>query len=187
MTELRNGEWDRWQAAWQGAAQDAQPLRLAELERRWRRHRRSAWLYTALDAIAVIAFCVTSVVVAVRNPSLPIYVWAVSVVAFSLVGAGFALWTRRDALFVSAEPTADFLARLQLRLARRTRLYRFVVGFVIVEIAYGIAFFAIWVPGSIVVAALIYAGTVPPLAAWGWWHRRRLARERSQLDVLAER
>lgn len=95
-----------------------------------------------------------------------------------------AIWNRRDALFFSAQPTADFVALLRLRLERRERWPRFLLWFVVAEIAFGLIYVAIVRPGSLALVAALYAAMALPLGGWWWWHRRRLRRERAQLDAL---
>jgi hypothetical protein len=185
MTDTPNHEWEHWQAAWRTEPSPATPATpVAELQRRLLRHRRAAWVFTALDVVAFVLLCGLAVYAGVRHPTLPILVWAVSVFVFSAVGLGFAIWNRRDALLFSAQPTADFLALLRVRQERRERTPRFLVRFVAAEIAFGLVYAVIWRPGSLGFVIALYAAMVPPLAFWWWRHRKRLLRERAQLDAL---
>jgi hypothetical protein len=183
MTDTPNHEWDHWQAAWR-----TQPSRAtataADLQRRLQRHRRAAWIYTILDALGTIAVCAFAVYGLILKPTLPMTVWAVSVFVFSGILLGFAIWNRRDALRFSAQPTADFVALLRLRLARRERWPRFLVRFVAAEIAFVLVYGAIVRPGALPLMILVYAASALPLAGWWWWYRQRLRREHAKLDAL---
>lgn len=186
MTDTPNLEWDHWQVAWRSESPAGARVtaRTAELQRRLRRHRRAAWTYTALDVCAAIALCGIGGYVLIRTPTLPAFVWAISVFVFTAIALGWVIWNRRDALVASADSTADFLAALRLRLDRRERVPRFIVWFAAAEIAFGLAFYAIWSPEWIGRAAKIYGAIALVLAAWWRWYRRRLGRERAQLDAL---
>jgi hypothetical protein len=111
-------------------------------------------------------------------------VWSISVFVFTAIALGGAIWSRRDALAASADSTADFVAALRLRLDRRERVPRFVLRLAAAEMAFGLAFYAIWSPEWLGRAARIYAAIALVLAAWWRWYRGRLARERVQLDAL---
>jgi hypothetical protein len=183
MTDTPNHDWEHWQVAWRTQPALAATT-VAELQRRLLRHRRAAWAYTALDVVGAIAVCAFGAYGLIRKPTLPFVVWAVSVFVFSAIALGFAIWNRRDALFYSAQPTADFVALLRLRLERRERWPRFLVWFVAAEIAFGLIYVAIVRPGALALIAALYAAMALPLGAWWWWHRKRLRRERAQLDAL---
>jgi O-antigen/teichoic acid export membrane protein len=185
MTDTPNREWDQWQAAWHAEAAAPATATAAELQRRLVRHHRAAWIYTALDVCAAIALGGLGVCAVIWRPTLPVIVWAASVIVFTAILVGFSVWNRRDALWFSARPTTDFLALLRVRLARRERLPRFLAWFVAAEIAFGLAFFAVWAPDSVVLAAALYGAIALLLAAWWWWYHKRLRRERVQLDALS--
>jgi len=121
---------------------------------------------------------------AIRAPTLPVLVWSISVFVFTAIALGGAIWSRRDALAASADCTADFVAALRLRLDRRERVPRFVLRLAAAEMVFGLAFYAIWSPEWLGRAARIYGGIALLLAAWWRWYRRRLGRERAQLDAL---
>ncbi|HEX3765795.1 MAG TPA: hypothetical protein VHW23_44165 [Kofleriaceae bacterium] len=186
MTDMPNLEWDRWQVAWRSEtpASPQMATRAAELERRLRRHRRTAWVYTVFDVCAAILLFAVGGYMLVQSPTLPVIVWSVSVFVFTAVALGTATWNRRDALVASAAATADFVAALRLRLDRRERVPRFIVRFVAAEIAFGLAYQAIWAPEWLARAAKIYGATALVLAGWWQWYRRRLRRERAQLEAL---
>jgi hypothetical protein len=186
MTETLNGEWEHWQAAWRDGAAPApaRPTPVAEMQRRLVRHRRVAWAYTVFDVASALAFIGFALYLAIRDPRLPMIVWAAIVVVSTIVAVSFGIWNRRDALLFSAQPTSDFLALLRLRLARRARLPRFVIRFAVTQVALGLAYHAIWSPGALASAAVLYAIMMAPLVAWWWWQRGRLRRERAQLDAL---
>ncbi|HEY6180161.1 MAG TPA: hypothetical protein VIX73_37225 [Kofleriaceae bacterium] len=185
MTDRTSHEWDAWQVAWRGAPPEpVRAPRAAELERRLLRHRRAARIYTALDVCAAIALCALAAAVVIRTPTAPALVWGISLFVFTAIVLGWAIWNRRDALVASADSTADFVAALRLRLDRRERVPRFIVRFAMAEAAFGLTFHAIWSPGSIGRAARIYGVFALVLAAWWRWFRRRLARERAQLEAL---
>jgi hypothetical protein len=183
MTDTPNHEWEHWQATWR-TQPAAAATTAAELQRRLLRHRRAAWVYTALDVVGAIAVCWLGVYGLIRKPTPPMVVWAANVFAFSAILLAFAIWNRRDALWFSAQPTADFVALLRLRLERRERWPRFLVWFVAAEIAFGLIYVVIVRPGSLVLVAAVYAAMAVPLGAWWWWYRKRLRRERAQLEAL---
>jgi hypothetical protein len=186
MTDTPNLEWDHWQLAWrsQPPIVATATARTAELQRRLRRHRRLAWAYTAFDVLAANALCAIAVYFVIRAPTLPVLVWSSSVVVFTAIALGGAIWSRRDALVASAAPATDFLAALRLRLDRRERVPRFIVRLAAAEIAFGLAFYAIWSPEWLGRAVRIYGAIALALAAWWRWYRGRLRRERAQLDAL---
>lgn len=186
MTDTPNLEWDHWQLAWRSeppAVATVTP-RAAELQRRLRRHRRLAWASTAFAALAANALFAIAAYFVIRSPTLPVLVWSTSVFVFTAIALGGAIWNRRDELAASAAPATDFLAALRLRLDRRERVPRFIVRLAAAEIALGLAFYAVWSPEWLGRAARIYGAIALALAAWWRWYRRRLARERSQLDAL---
>ena len=185
MTDTPNREWEHWQAAWHAGALAPATASVAELQRRLERHRRAARTYTALDICAAIAFTGLAACTVIWSPTLPVIVWAGSVVAFTAVLLAFAVWNRRDALWCSAESTTDFLALLRVRLERRERLAQFLAWFVAAEIAFGLVFFAVSAPDSVVLAAALYGAIALPLIAWWWRYRRRLRLERAQLEALS--
>ncbi|HEX8108992.1 MAG TPA: hypothetical protein VF516_14770, partial [Kofleriaceae bacterium] len=158
--------------------------RTAELQRRLRRHRRVAWAYTLFDVCASVALFGIGAYMLIRSPTLPVLVWSISVFVFTAIAMGGAIWSRRDALAASADSTSDFLAALRLRLDRRERVPRFLLRLAAAEIAFGLAFYAIWSPEWLGRAAKIYGVIALALAAWSRWYRRRLGRERAQLDAL---
>ncbi|HEX3473515.1 MAG TPA: hypothetical protein VHT91_00665 [Kofleriaceae bacterium] len=86
-----------------------------------RRHRRVAWAYTVFDVLAANALFAIAAYFVYRAPTLPVLVWSISVFVFTAIALGGAIWSRRDALAASADPTADFVAALRLRLDRRAR------------------------------------------------------------------
>jgi hypothetical protein len=186
MTDTPNLEWDHWQLVWRSEppAVATAPARTAELQRRLRRHRRVAWVYTVFDLCAAIALFAIAAYFVIRAPTLPVLVWSISVVVFTAIALGGAIWSRRDALTASADSTADFVAALRLRLDRRERVPRFVLRLAAAEMAFGLAFYAIWSPEWLGRAARIYGAIALALAAWWRWYRGRLARERAQLDAL---
>lgn len=186
MTETPNLEWDTWQLAWRSdpPAAATAPARTAELQRRLRRHRRLAWAYTLLDVFAAISLFAVATYFLIRAPILPVLVWSLSVFVFTAIALAGAIWNRRDALAASADSTSDFLAALRLRLDRRERVPRFLLRLAAAEIAFGLAFYAIWSPEWLGRAARIYGAIALALAAWWQWYRRRLGRERAQLDAL---
>ena len=186
MTDTPNLEWDHWQLAWRSdpPAVATVTTRTAELQRRLRRHRRVAWAYTAFDVLAANALFAIAAYFALHAPTLPVLVWSISVFVFTAIALGGAIWSRRDALAASADSTADFVAALRLRLDRRERVPRFVVRLAAAEMAFGLAFYAIWSPEWLGRAARIYAGIAFVLAAWWRWYRGRLVRERVQLEAL---
>ncbi len=186
MTDTPNLEWDHWQLAWRSepAAVAAVTPRTAELQRRLRRHRLLAWAYTVFDVCAAIALFAMAAYFLIRTPTPPVLVWSISVFVFTAIALGGAIWSRRDALVASAAPTADFLAALRLRLDRRERVPRFVLRLAAAEMAFGLAFYAIWSPEWLGRAAKIYGALALALAAWWRWYRRRLGRERAQLEAL---
>lgn len=188
MTDASNQEWAAWQVAWRIEASPPAPTtaRAAQLQRRLLRHRRAAWAYTVLDLCAAIALCGLGVYAVIQTPTLPVLVWAISLFVFTGIVLGWAIWNRRDALGASADPVADFVAALRLRLDRRERVPRFIMRFAAAEIACGLAFYAIWSPGAIGRIAVVYGFIALVLAAWWRWYRRRLARERAQLDALCD-
>jgi hypothetical protein len=187
MTDTQVREWDDWQIAWRGespeaTARTATPV--AELQRRLVRHRRAAWTYTALDVCAGTVLCGIGVYALNRSPTLPVCVWAISLFAFTVSACTWAIWNRRDALQVLAHPTTDFVAALRVRLDRRERVPRFLMRFAAAEIAFGLVFHAIWSPEAILRVAKVYGVIALGLAMWWRWYRRRLRRERTQLDAL---
>jgi hypothetical protein len=186
MTDTPNLEWDHWQLAWrsQPPAVATVTARTAELQRRLRRHRRLAWAYTVFDVLGANALFAIAAYFVIRAPTLPVLVWSTSVFVFTAIALGGAIWNRRDALVASAAPAADFLAALRLRLDRRERVPRFIVRLAAAEIAFGLAFYAIWSPEWLGRAARIYGAIALALAAWWRWYRGRLRRERAQLDAL---
>jgi len=186
MTDTPNPEWDHWQVAWRSEAPAAAPAvaRTAELARRLRRHRRAAWVYTVLDVLAAIALVAVGGYMLIQTPTLPVIVWSVSVFVFTVIALGSAIWSRRDALVRSAIPTSDFVAALRLRLDRRERVPRFILRFVAAEIAFGLVYQALWAPEWLGRAAKIYGATALVLTGWWRWYRRRLRRERAQLEAL---
>jgi hypothetical protein len=186
MTDTPNLEWDHWQLAWRSdpPAVATAPPRTAELQRRLRRHRRMAWAYTVLDVLAALALFAIATYFLLRAPSLPVLVWSISVFVFTAIALAGAIWSRRDALVASADSTSDFLAALRLRLDRRERVPRFILRLAAAEVAFGLAFYAIGSPEWLGRAAKIYGAIALALAAWWRWYRRRLGRERTQLDAL---
>lgn len=188
MTDTPNVDWDHWQLAWRSeppaAAAAPAPTRAAELQRRLRRHRLLAWAYTLLDVCAALLLFAIAIYFLIRAPSLPVLVWSLSVFVFTAIALAGAIWSRRDALVASATPTSDFLAALRLRQARRERVPRFLLRLAAAEIAFGLAFYAIWSPDWLGRAAKIYGAIALALGAWWRWYRRRLGRERAQLDAL---
>jgi hypothetical protein len=189
MTDTPNLEWDTWQLAWRSdspvIATTTASARTAELKRRLRRQRRLAWAYTILDAFAALALFGVATYFLIRAPILPVLVWSLSVFAFTIIALAGAIWNRRDALVASADSTSDFLAALRLRLVRRERVPRFILRLAAAEIGFGLAFYAIWWPDWLGRAARIYGAIALALAAWWHWYRRRLRRERAQLDALS--
>jgi hypothetical protein len=184
---MTQAEWQTWQEAWRaGASAPIDADAVAALRRRLARHRRLALVYTALDVAAALAFVAVAAWALARSPSLPARVYAVSLLVFTFVLFAFAVWNRRDALFVSAAPTADFVALLRLRQRRRERVPGFIVGFVVAEIAFGLLFCARVDPGALPGVAAAYAAFGVGLAVWRRRYRRRLARERAQIDALGE-
>jgi len=187
MTDTPNLEWDDWQVAWRGGspATAATPTpQAANLERRLMRERRAARVYTALDVFVAIVFCSVGVYALTQRRSLPVVVWTISLFVFTASALAWAIWNRRDALVASAGSTSDFLAALRVRLERRERVPRFILRFAAVEMAFGLAFYAIWSPDWLGRAAKIYGVVALCLAAWWRWYLRRLGRERAQLDAL---
>jgi hypothetical protein len=186
MTDTPNLEWEHWQVAWRGEspARARATSRTAELQRRLRRHRRLAWAYTVFDVLAANALFAIAAYFVLRAPTLPVLVWSISVFVFTAIALGGAIWSRRDALTASADSTADFVAALRLRLDRRERVPRFVLRLAAAEMAFGLAFYAIWSPEWLGRAARIYGAIALVLAAWWRWYRGRLRRERAQLDAL---
>jgi hypothetical protein len=184
MTDTPNHEWEHWQAAWHTQPSTATTIEVADLQRRLWRHRRAAWIYTALDVLGTIAVYWFAAYGLIHRPTLPMIVWAISVFVFSAIMLGFAIWNRRDALWFSAQPTADFVALLRVRLARRERWPRFLVRFVAAEIAFVLVYIAIWRPSGLPLVAAVYAVSAVPLVSWLRWYRKRLRRERAQLDAL---
>ena len=187
MTDTPNLEWDHWQLAWRSEPPAAAPVtpRTAELQRRLRRHRRLAWAYTVFDVLAANALFAIAAYFAIRAPTLPVLVWSISIFVFTAIALGGAIWSRRDALTASADSTADFVAALRLRLDRRERVPRFVLRLAAAEMAFGLVFYAIWSPEWLGRAARIYGAIALALAVWWRWYRRRLRRERAQLDALS--
>lgn len=188
MTDTPNLEWDDWQAAWRSepsAPADRTVPLVAELRRRLLRHRRTAWAYTALDGCAAVLLVGLGVYALIARPALPVVVWAVGLFAFTAIALGYGIWNRRDALWYSAQSTADFLAALRVRLERRERVPRFLVRFAAAEIGFGAVYFAIWSPRSIALAAVLYGAIAAALAVWWRWYRERLRQERAQLDALS--
>jgi hypothetical protein len=61
---------------------------------------------------------------------------------------------------------------------------RFVLRLAAAEMVFGLAFYAIWSPEWLGRAARIYGAIALVLAVWWRWYRRRLSRERAQLDAL---
>jgi membrane associated rhomboid family serine protease len=186
MTDTPNLDWDHWQLAWRNdpPVVATAAARTAELQRRLRRHRRLAWAYTLLDVFAALLLFATATYFLIRAPILPVLVWSLSVFAFTAIALAGTIWNRRDALVASADSTSDFLAALRLRQGRRERVPRFLLRLAAAEIAFGLAFHAIWWPEWLGRAARIYGAIALALAAWWRWYRRRLARERAQLDAL---
>lgn len=186
MTDTPNLEWEHWQVAWRGEspARARATSRTAELQRRLRRHRRLAWAYTVFDVLAANALFAIAAYFAIREPTLPVLVWSISVFVFTAIALGGAIWSRRDALAASADSTADFVAALRLRLDRRERVPRFVLRLAAAEMVFGLAFYAIWSPEWLGRAARIYGAIALLMAAWWRWYRGRLGRERAQLDAL---
>ncbi len=185
MTDTTNLEWDHWQFAWRSEPPAVAQVttRTAELQRRLRRHRLLAWAYTLFYLCASVALCAITAYFVIRSPTLPVLVWSISVFVFTAIALGGAIWSRRDALVASA-PTSDFLAALRLRLDRRERVPRFILRLAAAKMASGLAFYAIWSPEWLGRAARIYGAIALALAAWWRWYRRRLGRERAQLDAL---
>jgi hypothetical protein len=186
MTDTPELEWDHWQLAWRSEppAVAARTARAAELQRRLRRHRRLARAYTVFDVLAANALFAIAVYFVIRSPTLPVLVWSISVVVFTAIALGGAIWSRRDALAASADSTADFVAALRLRFDRRERVPRFVLRLAAAEMVFGLAFYAIWSPEWLGRAARIYGAIALLMAAWWRWYRGRLGRERAQLDAL---
>jgi hypothetical protein len=186
MTDTPNREWDDWQSAWRSEPSPvARTASLAaEMQRRLLRHRRAAWTYTALDICAAILLVGLAVYSLICSPTLPVVVWAGSIFLFTANVLGFAIWNRRDALFFSARSTTDFLAALRVRLDRRERMSRFLMRIAAAEIAFGLVFYAVRSPKRLAFAAALYGIIALVLTAWWHWHRRRLLRERAQLDAL---
>jgi hypothetical protein len=186
MTDTPELEWDHWQLAWRSEppAAAARTARTAELQRRLRRHRRLARAYTVFDVLAANALFAIAAYFVIRSPTLPVLVWSISVVVFTAIALGGAIWSRRDALTASADSTADFVAALRLRLDRRERVPRFVLRLAAAEMVFGLAFYAIWSPEWLGRAARIYGAIALLLAAWWRWYRGRLGRERAQVDAL---
>jgi hypothetical protein len=187
MTNTPNAEWDDWQAAWRSEPSPVAGTAslAAEMERRLRRHRRAAWTHTVLELCAAVLLGSLGVYALIWNRTLPVIVWAISVFVFTAIVLGFSIWNRSDALFFSTQSTTDFVAALVVRLERRERMARFVVRVGAAEIAFGLVFFAIWSRRSLAFAAALYAVIAVALALWSRWHRKRLDRERVQLDLLA--
>jgi hypothetical protein len=188
MTDTPNLEWDTWQLAWRSdppvVATATTSARTAELQRRLRRHRRLAWAYTLLDAFAALMLFAVATYFLIRSPILPVLVWSLSMFVFTAIALAGAIWNRRDALVAPADSTSNFLAALRLRLDRRERVPRFILRLAVAEIAFGLAFYAIWWPDWLGRAARIYGAIALALAVWWRWYRRRLRRERAQLDAL---
>lgn len=207
MTQTVNTEWDLWQAAWRsdpgapaaspsaapGAAAEVAPVAAsaafevsttAEMQRRLVRARRMAWLAISMDISVSVLFVAFGVFALTRSRALPVVVWAITLFGFTALALGFAIWNRRDALTFSTATTADFAAALYLRLARRERVPRFVAWFLTGEIGTGLVIHAVWYPRSLVRAGALYALSVLVIALWSWRYRKRVRRERAQLDAL---
>jgi hypothetical protein len=193
MTDTPNREWDDWQAAWRTEVAPA-PLattvappavpRVVEMHRRLLRNRRLGWAHTALDICAAKVFWGIGAFALIKNPTLPVFVWAISLFVFTVIAFAWTIWNRRDALMASAQSTADFIAALRMRLERRERVPRFIMRLAAAEIAFGAVFYAIWSPDSIGRVAKGYGAVALGLVVWWRWHRKRLGRERAQLEAL---
>jgi hypothetical protein len=189
-------EWDDWQAAWRApgaaaasardrSADAGEAARTGELTRRLTRHRRRAWAFSILDAVATLAACCGGIWRAQVTPRIDVIVWAAGLCSFAIALLAFAIWNRRDALFYSAQPTTDYLAALRLRLRRRELVPRVLAWFAAAELAFGLFCLAWWSRGSVGRICALYALVMAPLVWWWRWYHRRLRRERAQLDALA--
>jgi hypothetical protein len=183
MTDTPNHEWEHWQAAWR-TQPSAPMIAVADLRRMLLRHRRAAWIYTALDIVASIALCWFALYGMIHRPTVPMLVWGASVLVFAAIGLSFAIWNRRDALFFSAQPTADFLPLLRVRHGRRERWLRFMVWFMAAQTVFVLVYTIVLFPSSLALMALLWAAILVPLTGWWWWYHKRLRRQRAQLDAL---
>jgi hypothetical protein len=184
MNETPNDEWSSWQQAWQTpAAPEATTSVLERVEHSLQRHRRAALAVTALDALTSVALGGLGLVVLRSGESLALRVWAISLLVFTASLMAFGIWNRRDALFFSARPAADFLVLWQLRLSRRERTPKVLAGFAALEVAFGLACLARWNPEGLPLALAAYAGIALVLTPGWFWYRARLRRERAQLDA----
>ncbi len=111
-------------------------------------------------------------------------VWAASVVVFSFAIFGLAAWNRRDALFASEQAAATFLEQSLVRLRRRERLPRMLLGFAVTESIFSLGFCGIWFPARLVPVAGCLLPVVLGVGAWSRWQSKRLRAERAGLEKL---
>jgi len=179
-----NAEWEAWREAWRAEEAPASPPAIVVLERALARHRRLARTHTALDVTTSLAMCGAAGCMAYLDPSLPMIVWAASVVVFSFAIVGVAAWNRRDALFASEQAATTFLEQSLLRLRRRERLPRMLIGFAVTESIFSLGFCEIWFPARLAPVAGYLLAVVLAVGAWSRWQSRRLRAERAGLEKL---
>ena len=165
-------DWNELQEAW----------RADGLAGKVRGLRRGAWLATIAEAIFALVSIGVAVFLAVRGGERWTQVWALLVVVLFAVALGYALWSRRDALWPSSAAPLDFLAEAELRGRRRLDLLRFMLRLGLAEAIISAGIF--WVAGPFFLGVSLLGVVCVAGLFWIRFARARALRELAAISRL---